>query len=182
MEWVVLLCYNQVHSYKSSSQRACLAHFFFLSFVFLGLHPWHMVLPRLGIQSELNLLAYATATATLNLSHICDLHCSLWKSLILNPLTKARDLTHILTDSASGSWLSEPQQELLSSSLLLLLFFFPLLFLSLCDNSFLLSVSLWLIFHFRLRLVFSSEIIDVFRILVDNLKQSLQKFKCFTGE
>ena len=30
---------------------------------FLGLHPWHMEIPRLGVESELQLLAYATATA-----------------------------------------------------------------------------------------------------------------------
>ena len=31
--------------------------------LFLGLHPWHMEVPRLGVQSELQPLAYATATA-----------------------------------------------------------------------------------------------------------------------
>ena len=35
---------------------------FFL--VFLGLQPWHMEIPRLWIESELQLLAYATAMAT----------------------------------------------------------------------------------------------------------------------
>ena len=33
-------------------------------FCFLGLHPQHMEVPRLRVQSELQLLAYATATAT----------------------------------------------------------------------------------------------------------------------
>ena len=42
---------------------------FYLSFVFLGPHPWHMEVPRLGAQLELKLLAYTTATATLYLSH-----------------------------------------------------------------------------------------------------------------
>ena len=27
--------------------------FVFLSFVFLGSHPWHMEVPRLGVESEL---------------------------------------------------------------------------------------------------------------------------------
>ena len=41
-------------------------------FCFLGLHLWHMEFPRLGIESELQLPAYATATTlpgplTLNL-------------------------------------------------------------------------------------------------------------------
>ena len=34
---------------------------------------------------------YATAMATLDLSHICDLHCSLGQHHILNPLSKDRD-------------------------------------------------------------------------------------------
>ena len=37
--------------------------FFFFFFVFLGPHPWHMEVPRLGIESELQLLTYATAAA-----------------------------------------------------------------------------------------------------------------------
>ena len=32
-------------------------------FVFLGPHLWHMEVPRLGVESELQLLAYTTATA-----------------------------------------------------------------------------------------------------------------------
>ena len=32
--------------------------------LFLGPHPWHMEAPRLGVHSELQLPAYATATAT----------------------------------------------------------------------------------------------------------------------
>ena len=31
--------------------------------VFLGLHLWHMEVPRLGVQLELQLPAYTTATA-----------------------------------------------------------------------------------------------------------------------
>ena len=33
-------------------------------FVFLGLHPWHMEVPRLEVESELQPLAYTIATAT----------------------------------------------------------------------------------------------------------------------
>ena len=36
----------------------------FLSFVFLGPHSWHMEVHRLGVESELQLLACTTATAT----------------------------------------------------------------------------------------------------------------------
>ena len=72
-------------------------------FFFSQLHQRHMEIPRIGVKSEPQSPAYATATATLDPSHICDLHCSLWQCLILNPLSKARDPTHILTDTMSGS-------------------------------------------------------------------------------
>jgi len=38
-------------------------NFFFLLFCFLGLYLWHMEVPRLGVKSELQLPAYAAATA-----------------------------------------------------------------------------------------------------------------------
>ena len=47
-----------------------------LLFVFLGPYLQHMEVPRLGVESEFKLLAYATATAVPDLSHICDLHHS----------------------------------------------------------------------------------------------------------
>ena len=51
--------------------------FIFFSFlIFLGLHLRQMEVPRLGVELELQLLAYTIATAMLDLSHICDLHCS----------------------------------------------------------------------------------------------------------
>ena len=37
---------------------------YYFIFVFLGPYPQHMEVPRLGIKSELELLAYAVATAT----------------------------------------------------------------------------------------------------------------------
>ena len=43
-------------------------------------------IPRLGIELELQVSAYTTATATavLDLSCVCDLHHSSWHSWILN--------------------------------------------------------------------------------------------------
>ena len=38
--------------------------YIYIYFVFLGLHPRHMEAPRLGVESELQPLAYTTATAT----------------------------------------------------------------------------------------------------------------------
>ena len=52
--------------------------------------------PRLGVQSELQLSAYTTATAILDSSRVCELHHSSWQPWILNPLSKARDGTHVL--------------------------------------------------------------------------------------
>ena len=55
---------------------------------------------RLGVESELQLLAYTIATAVPDLIHVCDLHHSLWQHWILNPLSEARYLTHILMDAS----------------------------------------------------------------------------------
>ena len=49
--------------------------------------------PQAMVELELRLLAYATATATSDPSHVCDLHHSLWQCHILNPLSEARDRT-----------------------------------------------------------------------------------------
>ena len=56
--------------------------------------------PRLGIKSELQLPAYTTATAMLDLSRIYDLHNGSQQCQILNPLSEARNQTCILTDSS----------------------------------------------------------------------------------
>ena len=50
-----------------------------------------MEFPRLGVTSELQLLAYTTATP--DGSCVSDLHHSSGKQRILNPLSEARDQT-----------------------------------------------------------------------------------------
>ena len=55
-----------------------------------------MEIPRLEVESELQLPAYATATTTPDPSHLWDIHHNSWQFWILNPLNKARDLTHNL--------------------------------------------------------------------------------------
>ena len=79
-------------------------YFFILFFCFLGPHQQRMEVSRLGVESELQLLAYATATATATAtpdpSHTCDLHHSSWQYPILNPLSKARDQSHIFMDTS----------------------------------------------------------------------------------
>ena len=69
----------------------CYLFIYLFIYCFLGLHTWHMKVPRLGVESELQLPAYATATATQGLSCACDRHHSSRKCLILNPLNEARD-------------------------------------------------------------------------------------------
>ena len=72
----------------------------FFFFVFLGLHPWHMKVPRLGVEWELQSPAYTTATATWDPSRVCDLHHILWQWWIINPLSEVRDQTCILMDTS----------------------------------------------------------------------------------
>ena len=72
-----------------------------------------MEVPRLGVESELELQAYTTAMATQDLSCICDLHHSSWQCRILNPLSKARDQTYILMGMLVR-FLTGTQEELLS--------------------------------------------------------------------
>ena len=86
----------------------------FLFLFFLGLHLQHMEVPRLGVEAKMQLMAYTTATATPDLSLICDLHQRSWQSWILNPLSEAGDQTCV-------SWIllrfisAEPRWELLCS-------------------------------------------------------------------
>ena len=78
--------------------------FFFFSFCLGGALPQHMEVLRLGVQSKPQLLA--TATATPGSSHILSLHHSSWQPQLLNPLSEARDWTHILLNT---SWVSLAQ-------------------------------------------------------------------------
>ena len=61
-----------------------------------------MEVSMLGVDSELPGPACATATATLDLSLICDLCHSLQQHQIINPLSEARDQTHVLTETTTS--------------------------------------------------------------------------------
>ena len=67
------------------------------------LHLWHVEVPRLGDESELQLPACTTATAVPCPSCVCDLHHSSQQHQIHNPLSKTRDQTRILTDTMLSS-------------------------------------------------------------------------------
>ena len=49
-----------------------------------------MEVPRLGVKPELQLPDYTTATATQDLSQVCNLHHSSQQCRIPNPLSKTR--------------------------------------------------------------------------------------------
>ena len=59
-----------------------------------------MEVPRLGVESELWMLAYTTAIATQDPSCVCNQHHSSRQRRILNPLSEARDRTCILMDAS----------------------------------------------------------------------------------
>ena len=59
-----------------------------------------MEVPRLGIKSELQLLATATATATPDLSESATYTTAHSNARSFDPLSKARDGTQILIDSS----------------------------------------------------------------------------------
>ena len=50
-----------------------------------------MEVPGLEVESELQLLAYTTATTKLDPSHICNLQHNLQQHRILNPVIEARN-------------------------------------------------------------------------------------------
>ena len=62
-----------------------------------------MEISRLGVELELQLLAYTTATATQDPSRVCDLQHSSQQCQILKPLSEARDGSHMLMDASQVS-------------------------------------------------------------------------------
>ena len=73
----------------------CIALAFFFFFFFLRATPVaYGSFPQARVESELQLPAYTTATATQGPSRVCALHHSSWQLGILNPLSEARDQTH----------------------------------------------------------------------------------------
>ena len=76
-------------------------HFIYL-FCFLGLHLWQMessqATGRIG--SIAAILFHSHSNWESQLSHICYLHHSSWQYQIPDPLSKAKDWTHILMDTS----------------------------------------------------------------------------------
>ena len=68
--------------------------FFFFSLpCFLGLHLWHIEVPRLGGLIRAADTGLHHNHAMPDQSHVCDLHHSSWQHQILNPQSEARDQT-----------------------------------------------------------------------------------------
>lgn len=70
-----------------------------IHYILFRVNLWHMEVPSLGDELELQLPAYTTATATPDPSHTCNLSHSLWQCQILNTLSEARDRTCLLMDT-----------------------------------------------------------------------------------
>ena len=94
-QWIYIYIYQNTIFISVMKTQMFLSFSFLLanlySFLFLRPQLQHVEVPQLGVELQLQLLAYATATATPDLSHIFDLCCSLWPHQILNPLSEARD-------------------------------------------------------------------------------------------
>ena len=108
----IILCQIKVLRIKYETQNCIRTHkitllgFYFILFCFLGPHPRHMEVPRLGGQLELQLWVYARATATKDPNHIYSLHHSSRQCWIFNPLSKTRDRIHVFrgTSQACYCW------------------------------------------------------------------------------
>ena len=61
---IVLLEFGVVNSVKEQSSGC------YMNFFFLGLHPWRVEVPWVGVELELQLPAHTTATATPDPSHV----------------------------------------------------------------------------------------------------------------
>ena len=95
--WVFV--YLWILSIWHAFPSAKLSHLFLLLLLLFRAVPGAYEFPKLGVESELQLLAYATATPKQDPSHICDLHCSSRQHQIPNALSETRDWTYILMDT-----------------------------------------------------------------------------------
>ena len=93
---------GSIHSESGDLELAFLSVSLSLSFFFFLFRATLVAYgsPRLWVKSKLHLPAYATVIATWGPSHICNLHHSSWQCWIPDPLSKARDRTHILMDTS----------------------------------------------------------------------------------
>ena len=96
MDWTATKKWRSSCRQKGHLGRWCWGWTSWFMFCILGPHLQHMEVPRLGVQSDLQLLVYTTATATATAtapqdpSCVCDLHSSSRQCQIFNPLNEAQ--------------------------------------------------------------------------------------------
>ena len=116
--------------------------------LFLGPHPYHMD-PRLGVKSELQLPAYATAKITADPSHVCDLCHSSQQHWIPDLLSKARDQTHILLDTI---WICFYCATMETPHLIQFLNDIKIIILTLCINLFYIYIYIYIYIYTHIRI------------------------------
>ena len=83
ISWSCYEEYIKLYVWHAVSTQQILALVFIITIIiiicFLGPHPQHMEVPRLGVEWELQVPAYATATEIPDPSCVCDLHHSSWQ-------------------------------------------------------------------------------------------------------
>ena len=87
--------------------------FFVAAFLFFRTAPRAYESSQLGVESELQMTAYTTATATSDPSFVCDLHHSSWQHQIFNPLSEAMSswvLVGFVTIELQGELLDVPSR------------------------------------------------------------------------
>ena len=90
--WIVAIIMDMRWSPSTTFLANIIITFFFL----FRAVPRHIEVLRLGVQLELQLPAYTTATATPDPSHVCHLYHSSQQHWIVNPLSQTRDRTRSL--------------------------------------------------------------------------------------
>ena len=101
-----------VHHQRTGLGRCGIYTQWSTTLVFLGLHLQHMEVPSPGVKLELQLQAFATTTATWDLSCVFHLHHGPRQHRILNPLSDAIGIKPV------SSWMqvrfvsTEPRREL----------------------------------------------------------------------
>lgn len=97
--WHCVLGSKQRHKVRMGLDMLFIYTAFFNIYIcFLGTQLRHKEVPRLGVESELQLPVYTTVTTMQDPGCICNLHQSSQQWQILSPLREARDWTPILMD------------------------------------------------------------------------------------
>ena len=85
-----ILPFGSIYLFSGNKLQSCSVFLFMYVFFLLGPHLCYMEALGLGVESELQLPAYTSATTTPDPNCIWDLQCSLWQCQIFSPLSKAR--------------------------------------------------------------------------------------------